>query len=413
MKPTFFIFFFLILTYCSAQTVMTATDFLAKAEEDQTVERQAQFMNYLSSVPPDLPLIEEMEIRTETNDFDLAQQQYLLRMRTNNKHQQQLNRNLHNVRIRLNDAERQLLINEATAERYDLLAHNYFQRILKQKDLELMQTCEDHLRVLRGEAQFGKADPGTLIEREELYFATERDLLKFDNQIAQSKAYCTLLAGSDIDSIDFREGLPDVVEIKAIASRIEAEPDANHVLLSQKQVRLLRTQQRRELEEVESNRWFDYVQARYQNRGDDPFKEEFAVGVGIRLPFKGSKKLDIQELEIDEREEQKEMDQLRNTIALKIYRSKWKLDHLIQEYELLARQHDQSQAALTLGQYRQTEGARPADLLNIKEVILKRERKLIRLHYEVVLQYIDLLEASGKMMTTPRLNYLSKNLESF
>jgi len=413
MKSSFCIFFFLIVTCCPAQTILTATDFLAKAQEDQAVEQQVQFMNYLSTVSPNLPLIEELELRTETNDFDLASQQYLLRLRTNSKKEQQLNRNLHHIRIQLNDAERQLLLSEALAERYDLLTHTYFQKILKQKEVELLQVYEDQLRVLRGEAEFGKAAPGKLIEVEEGYFATERDLLKYDHQIAQSKAYGTLLTGSEVDSIDFREGLPEVIAIKAIAQRIDTEPATNHVLFGQKQVRLLRAQQRRVLEEVESNRWFDYVQARYQNRGDDPFREEFAIGMGVKLPFKGSKKLDIQELEINEREEEKDIDQLKNTIALRIYRSKGQLNQLIQEYELTARQHDQSQAAFTLGQYRQTEGARPADLLSIKEVILRRERKLIRLHYDITLEYLDLLEVSGKITATPRLNYLSKALESF
>ena len=74
----------------NAQTPLSTSDILASAKNQYVLQLQNQRVGFLKNATHKLPLVDEMEFRTETNDFQLSEQRYALRedfiQRHNKKH---------------------------------------------------------------------------------------------------------------------------------------------------------------------------------------------------------------------------------------------------------------------------------------------------------------------------------------
>ena len=91
-KSGFFLFFLFVNvfvpTLSNAQNTLSTSDILSSAKQQYVLSLQQQRIDFLKNSTHKLPLVDEMEFRTETNDFKLEEQQYVLRGRFHTKAQQ-------------------------------------------------------------------------------------------------------------------------------------------------------------------------------------------------------------------------------------------------------------------------------------------------------------------------------------
>ena len=79
------------------QQTMTATEFLGTAYQAPVVKLLQDQIKYQVTTDHTLPVIKELEIRTEFDEFDWAEQEYALRGEFNTKRQRKAQDEFHSL----------------------------------------------------------------------------------------------------------------------------------------------------------------------------------------------------------------------------------------------------------------------------------------------------------------------------
>ncbi|MBK8109637.1 MAG: hypothetical protein IPK46_04480 [Saprospiraceae bacterium] len=152
----------------------------------------------------------------------------------------------------------------------------------------------------------------------------------------------------------------------------------------------------------------DFAQLRYSKRDNLLFQDEFSIGVGLRLPYKGTQKRQSNEFRLD---------------LLKIQQERV----LQQEEKINAFTNELHRFLLIYNQWKVLVEQKPGiSLLNEKNAAVERalyvERKKreierwsrrLELEKKLTLQYLRTLYMAGVMENTVNTNYLSSLLPSF
>ena len=113
------------LLFCTisvqGQQTMTATEFLGTAYAEPIVELLQEKIKYQITTDHTLPVIKELEIRAEFDNFDWAEQEYVLRGEFNTKRQRKAQDNFHNTNVDVDNLTQQVEIKKAMTNRYEWL----------------------------------------------------------------------------------------------------------------------------------------------------------------------------------------------------------------------------------------------------------------------------------------------------
>ena len=164
---------------------------------------------------------------------------------------------------------------------------------------------------------------------------------------------------------------------------------------------------------VESNKVLDFLQFRYAGRPNDPFDQDFSVGVSLLIPYKGSSRVKMGELLIEKNNADQNVQLYQHTLNRQLILSRQKVKTLGQRYRLAEKQWKDSQARFTLEQSSISQSEGPLTLLNAKEMQLKRQLGLLDIQRDMLEQYLKILDWSGYISAAPPVNYLSASLETY
>jgi hypothetical protein len=406
---------FLFLSISSfSQKLFSTTDLLRTAQDEPVVNLKNRELDFLQNTNFELPLVDELEFRTETDEFVWRRQEYLLRM-SFNSYQKHLKQDLfHHSLIASEESEKQFLLHQQLLRKYIQLVNYVFQkRELAHLEKEKL-VLKDQIYVMRKlGASSTELDLDDLVDAENDLFDLESDELELNGDLSTlRKAFSVDLktnAPIEIDTTNF-------IEISILQSTLPSIFTNNdkHPKIIQQQRNIDQVISEYALEEAENKQIIDFVQLKYTGaRKSMNFGEEWSIGAGLRIPTKGTNRLKLNELELERIEEENQLQLYQIQLAERIQKAQNKLNILFDQHDLIQSQLKNSQASYALEKLNTTTPKNTLVLLQIQEGVLKRQKRLLGIEYNIFRSYLDLLDLTGKVSEIPLRNYLSIGFESF
>ena len=410
LKYTFLITFsFFSIATIFAQNDISLTTFLSSASQQKNVQIANQQLEFQAGQDAELPWIQELEFRTETNDFILKQQEYAVRVTPNTKRQRNAQSAFHQATAELSKTERELVLKNALFLRYEWLVEWLeIEKSLEQKAV-LKVIYDDKLVVLKrsvGNLDFKVKD---LVKAEEDLLEIDLKIRTLNNKKARLLNEFQYLVGAnnrlllDKNTLITTSQILDKITFQTLDS-------TNSLALVRKQKRMELLDKETEIELSEIHNPISYAQIKAGGNGDD-FREFVSVGIGIKFSLKGDKKLDLNELDFEKFEESGEYILLKERLEYRQNQLIARLNQLILQQEYLETQLKNSQATFLLNKLLEIDGSNPLDILDLKEIIIKKEQNIEQIDLQILSIYVEWLAVSNKMMERPFRNHLVNDLD--
>ena len=396
------------------QPVIPGSAVLASVWQDPAVVAQEQQLNLSGQTNLQLPFVEQIGLRTETDRFELRREEYLSRVSVNGLREIRAQRQLQDAGLELSRGKLRILRHKALLDRYQTLTTC---RLLQRKlelQRQLLLVYQDQAFVLSQlAAQQADADLEAIIkveyDRDDLALrvaASEGALRELRAAIGQWVA---------VNSTDWQLDTTGFIPASRILEITAAMPQSGwqNPELALGQAKMEQIDAAYRLEKAKAGQVLDFFQLRYNNRPGEPLNRDLSVGIGLNIPYKGSARIKRNTLKIEQQEAGLEwrLDQDENTRSISSARRK--LTALDQQYHLAQQLWQDSQARFTLAQSALAEASGPLPVLKARELQLKRQFTLLDLESEMFGQYLNLLDWTGALSAEPAINYLSASLGGY
>ncbi len=408
-----FFFIFVNVLLSNAQNTLSTSDILASAKQQYVLNLQQQRVDFLKNSMFKLPIVDEMEFRTETNDFKLAEQQYVLRGRFHTKDQQQAFADFQQARIELNTIEEQLLMQDLLRERYDAIIEvAYFENLLAAKK-EQKILLEDRMTVLKKSINLPKFNILDIIEAEDDLHEADRNILRLKNAltIAQQRIFRFSNQQGYLQTGNL--SLIEIEEVMSVARSLSPNPSEAHATLVKRNLNVNLAVKEQAIRRTQEENTIDFFQAQIGGNDDRGFQQVFSLGMGIKIPVRNQQRENLNELEFEKIDEGLKYEELKIKLKERMTQIRLEMESQYELYQLLGQQLENSQANEVLKQYQKIAGASPIAMLKLKGSRFKKELEQFRVQQDIYILYVELLDASGKMMELPLRNYLMGELEVF
>lgn len=344
--------------------------------------------------------VEKIEIRTETDEFELNRQEYTLRLTPSTPAIRKAQKNL----IRLNTQEASLYVTELREELINILLDDFVEiyRLSKEQKLnqELQFILGDQEKVAKRMIQQADFNPKKLLEIEEDLHKLQIEI--FDQDLKLSRLLenrSTPLFGELIEVSEI------VAKISQLARRQNGLDSDEKYQLKQE---ILNTEM--QAEKAEKSRIIDFVQARYQGPHDDVFNERFSIGLGIELPFSGSSKTKLEQIKLEKWKLEQEASMQLQLESMEVQRSAAELDMIMQKWDYSNKILQQSIVEFKQIEEssRESEWKSPELLLYKKAQQVERKMDLLALEVDIYKKYVNILQKMGLTADDSYMDYLLK-----
>lgn len=348
--------------------------------------------------------VDKYELRTETRDFDLDQQEYSFRLSPSTR--------------KIRNAQKAYYQDLRDAPDFKE-QETYCEYLLSlQSDWLALYMIEEHMKALH-ELSLIMDDKKTIYDRmagsydfdveKLLKVQTEKNDLQIAmNELETKQDYLLSKYNIQNQGIDFGEFIAIEDVTLFLSSSISPTPSEMVDLQTEYEKQLLNREI--ELESSEKDRLIDFVQLKYNGPHSDLLQERVSLGLGFQLSTAGSDKLKMQELQIKQdklaRESKRNMEEKQaKVIALE---KKIKSDIEAFSYRTKNLEEEKLQLQDLTNRVTQKEGTSPLFLLDIEERRLSMQIKSLDDKEELLEKYLRYLHQSGKMCHSTFVNYLSR-----
>jgi len=349
------------------------------------------------------PHIEGLEFRTETNDFDLSEQDYTFRISPTSKKIRKAQKDLYELYV--NNPENPLLstLNSEIETSYQSWIELYVTHERQALSEDLLDLMEEKKAVLEKmiilpdfklkdfvdlQKEVAELDiDKVLLEQKQKAIATSYDLQY------SSFSFIDLINVDEIEST-----------IKSIDPNSLSQDDKEEIALYEKDL----LQKELNLELAENQKIFEWGQLAYRGINGNPLKEVVSIGAAFRWPHDGNNRLKIEELKI--KLNQIDGDRFIEDEKLSIATESAKAETLakIETYRRIVNLRETQKIATQkiVSLLLKDQNVDPIDLLNIKEDELKEQIASLELLEGIYNSYINTLSVSRLMYKMPLNNYL-------
>lgn len=298
----FIAFLYFITSPISAQVQIVSFEEFCNAQLTSVdvpyEKKQSLYPIYFKS-----PLIDEAELRTETDEFDLARQEYTLRLSPNSK-------NIRKYQDKIYQNLRQEYLYELRQTQEDQLEDLYYQYLdyyFDSQELNLRKQIlpfyGDMITILSKEDKDGEVSMTDLINasktKDKLELRIERDQNKLDVQKALNSTQSM-----------------NIVSVEKIgtflASFIAIQ---SPTMIEDHRFELNKIENKYQLEKAERDKRFDFAQLRYSGDPDDVWQEKVSLGFSFRFPHSSGSELDMVELQLERLIEEEKFERRQKEIA--------------------------------------------------------------------------------------------------
>ena len=382
-----------------AQTKLNSDAFFESAFNQMTTYKSS------GNEPIKFPWIEDLQLRSETRDFDFDQQEYTLRLSPSTpkkiKAQAAL---LSHYQSSPDEASTKALQKVISNLYLDWLSLYFINEELALLDkLETIWTDKKTiLQKLIGQYDIDFKDIISL-EKDK----NELTQLRYELQL-ESASILSLYSTDNAVDLDFSRiiSIEDIEEnLRALAEQRLTQSSLPDASFTHKQEELLKEIA---LEEAESQQYFDFIQLKYQGPHTDFWRERVSLGIGFQWPNDGNRKLKLAELKmeqnllqqekaIDDKETLQETNLLRSKLERRLYKA--------QHYANLKKQEAQELESIAKA-IQQKQGYDPMMILDIKENTISNHINILNYNKDVYEAYVKYLSGLGKLGGLPFVNYL-------
>lgn len=401
-----YILTFVSLSVCAQQKMLTFEDYIGAVLDEPKVSIYNNKINFLDQNNGQSPILRELEFRTETDEWNLTRQEYLLRSSFNGKKEREKEQAYYDSNKSVIEAEKKVEIHDEIVDRYtnwlNYLLLREKQSIIKKRIL----LAEDKMAILKTKAALTvDFNLNEYIKTEDQFHDAKRQQLMLEHELQLINA--TIAQG--VPNIVFQViDTSQLIAIERVGEVLNQITDTAYIHpdFEERSSQINQLQKEYELEQVQDQQILDFVQLKYAGRDNSDLVQEFSFGMGINIPLKNINQVKLNEilLEVLENEDKLSNDKYYNT--LKINQQKLYINLLTEQYQLLEEQSINSQSFYSAQTYEKLVASDPVMLLQIEESLLLREQKKLDLKIEIYTLYINILDNSGLLSQLPFINYL-------
>ena len=374
-----FIFCFFMLSTLTAQEKLDIRDWLETRKTNMT-----SIIQNIEAEEFSPSWIRELEFRTETEDFQIDKQEYLIRFRPTYPGERNAQSNLINAtreewginQLNFNNDVNRFLLDELLIIRKINEETEIFNAIL--------QVYEDQKRLITNQINTGKFNL--------------KDLSQIDREIRNVKSDINAHQ-LRIDIIKQKNILPDtdqLISIEDLSDQLVQqdliqEPSINK---TERGFELRKVEAEMELEKIESGRIFDFIQLQYRGPHNDLFRERVSLGMNFQLPNNARQKLRKEELKVEQIIRQQEYNLQQKLDSMRLLRELDEFTLLVRKWDynndIINQQESELNSLINKGISVEYDG--PDIILYQKEQLLSLKQDQLELESDIYQLYLDLLE---------------------
>jgi len=409
----FFVIISLSFSFIESDAQFDMEGFLSTARSDISLVPTQSKLDFLKDNNFNAPWISRVEFRTRSNDANISQDDFRLRITPANPGELKANKRYYDKQIDLLNLEHQEEFNNALKQRYLIMIAHIFEF---EKLTYLENQIEINRKLIEMMNQTGMAsslDLGDLIDAE----ANELDLnLSIEDSEFEmiEIEYLIKQVYEFTGNIDWNsKELIEVQDILNLFAEFKEHPTGQHIYLTKIDQKNLLAAERFKIEKSETLRNIGYFQAEYDvDRGNEP-SEHFGYQIGIRIPIVNPDKPDLNRRKLDLMDDEAVLEEKKDDHKRKMELSVLRMEHYSNQYSEIKEKITLMSKQNYLGLQNPDKVMKISDLIKMNEFymdLLARKNAIQKKIYETYLGYLDL---NGKISEPPLRNYLSKNLTVF
>ncbi|MFK7978497.1 MAG: hypothetical protein AB8G86_00825 [Saprospiraceae bacterium] len=362
-----------------------------------------------------MPLLNDLGVRYGTDDLTDAQQQYAVRFGLNSFKMIKEQQSVDNSQFSLYQAKRTELLREIMVERYLDMTDLHFSQDLIHTNRNLETLLNKKNTVLETSLQ-----KGISIKIKDLA-ETEEDLKEVNQSLARMTGLLMTCQQKIQNYLGFRKefvlNFDNFITIKKLKEIIITIKKNKNLLLPDLNVReqeIRLTESELRLEEVTHKQIFDGLQLTYERKAkSETTSQDVAFRVGFNVPLKGNLRAKQNKLLLELKEAQNERQFVLQNTQKQIKPLILKIENLINQYEAHQATIESGFSYTLLNSPQILSTLSPTDIIDLKIIQHKKNSSLIKLEYELIKEYIELLDLTGYLIAAPNRNYLSNTLGIF
>lgn len=399
-----FIFMNFLSVFCSqaAGQVVEINQLLLSALSDKRFLILSQANEDLGRYKYDLPFVEKIEFRTETDRLLTSRQEFLARTSFNGfgqkKAENEKFKNLINWKSYKTTEVRNEMLSLAYFDILNVL--NLQEQLLISKDL-----LESYYRK---EKIFENLMINGLSVDLSDYVSIKESILRQKAKIANTKNDLKsklLQLQADTSLTIPSKGVISFDEAALIIQKITTDFDS-HIFLGRYDAEINYLSSVMLAEKAQVSKFVDFAQVKYTVRDDLLLQNRFSVGLGFNIPWEGSYRLKQNETsikqdvlkadkEVKKLELQVEFENLKNNFEQK-YAHYYMLNEIINDPAI----KNLKEQVIASGRLE------PLKVVKMEESRMDITSKMFELKYEMLELYIRILRSSGELFKTPYKNFL-------
>lgn len=397
--------------------------FLLTAEEDCAIKAQNEKVEFLKGSSSNMPLIDDIEIRIRNDAYKFDRQRYTLRVEPRGFGETGALRDLYTMRLKYHEQKKELLINRLLKDRYLLVIELLHRRSMLKLYKELIVLYEDRINVLKQRTGSLDFDLNDLIKAEDEFTKLKFDNIERERNIKRLKKEINrYLPGESLIEFD-TAGFVSIEFISDLAENTEFILDTNNVYLKYDRLTFQLAEKRYNLETAEGRRYISFFQFSYdhgermeemerKNDGRDyDLNRAYIMNLGIRIPYINTDRHDINRRKLTYLDDRENYQKLKRVLGERVKKDSEDIRILVSQYRFLEARGNDVNAESSLKRYMQMDGIDPTILLSIKESILENNIKKAKIKFDILRNYIRVIDVTGQLSKKPLRNFLSSNQE--
>ena len=376
---------------------------LLSAYDDPLVNNIYEQSNYLRSADMRTPNINEVELRTRSDDLNLSIDDIRFRLTFTNFGEIREGGRYNDLLIKNYELEYLVRIHLALIHRYNMA----LDLVQIQSEIDLLDqyrsNLEDQLKVEKAQLLGGG---GSISRHSEL----ERDISRLSISESELKSQLIILENQMLSFYQFSNGIS--IDIDSLAGPLEIlelvnnnQSPAAHPEIQLKEQDVELGLQETQLEIKENNGNFGYFQAEYDRNPDREITDNLGYQLGFTIPITNEDKADIERSKVSNLKDKQSLDFLVSEHNLKFSIIEKKLTELIDQYSFLEMQYQNQQGKNRILKSKYLE---VNSLLTMQENELQYVEALQEHRNEIYATYLEWLDQSGLISGSPARNYLYK-----
>jgi len=391
-----------------ASTLLMAQEFslsglLNSVYNDPLVRNIYDQSDYLQSADMRTPNINEVELRSRSDDLNLSIDDVRFRLTFTNFGEIREGGRYNELLIRNYELEYQVRIHVALIHRYKLALE--FLRIESESQLVNSRklNIEDRIKVEKAHVLKGTGNVAKVSE-------LERDYSKLFIEESELQNNKTTLESQILSYYQFEDDislpLDSIIQPDEIIKLVNISQETANPELALKEQDLELGLQETELEIKEQNGDFGFLQAEYDLDPDREITDNLGYQIGFTIPITNQDKADIERSKLKNLKQQQSLDYMIYEHRIQMEIIKKELNGLINQFNYLEDQY------LTLKARNQSLKGKYLNiqsLLTMQENELQFEEALLKQKSDIYSAYINWLDNSGIISSQPMKNYLYRN----